>query len=1153
MVTDLRTIVHAILITCFLSWHPSFAQLPDNSDNPFEVTIIPPSPEASALAKYADIPVSLYSGTPTISIPLYEIEERELTLPISLNYHGSGNKVETIAPRMGLGWTLQASGLVARTVRGWPDEHGQRGFLYQAQQHDVGDFAQGTPQQQYQWYDAMAEGCLDAEPDLFYFNFAGYTGKFMFDWNGQIQMISGNNIKIEPIGLVIGATDFIDGWKITVDDGTIFTFQAIETTEVVESFPNYSCALGLNERDMPQSWFLTEVRSANLQSWIQFEYESYFQQNEIWSLETQVHNASLSPATPTRERLLINNSGKNLKKITTSSGQCVVEFSNGIQRTDIQESINYALGGMSVKNINNKLIKQWDFNYTYGTGRLTLSKITERSGTHSKPPYEFSYSGALPVATSFARDHWGFYNSNGSNTMIPATKTTRFGDPEPVELSGADRSPSASRVLAGMLSQITYPTGGKDILTFESHDYSFEQNDELDKEITIPKSVSGSAPAAGTPPGTVSTDQKTFILTSTTDLNLNAAFTYGVIFGGGLYVPSVTIRNGKGTIIYNIAPGGAADPDGNPTYQHITKTFYNLPAGTYTFTVQVKRPPATLGINSVAARLEWEEGTGEMTTEIRAGGGVRIAKITRVYGNGNPNKVTAYQYRILEDGRTKSSGSLLESGYVYEKWMQYTLVSGLGYTLEDRFLRFSQNRTSLGTTQGSHVGYSHVTVLNGESGENGKSVYHFTSPRDVTDYVLWDIPYPPAHSLDFKRGLLLEQTDYKAGSDDPIRRVDNAYSYHSIDVPAIKVGFRLPGTGPRGPGYLERYAVGSYSTVLGYSRLTQSRETIMELSAPPLELVTSFEFAETTHKQLIKQSTTNSKGETIVSSFKYPHDYAATTGAIGIMKDRNMANTVVEKLVWKNSTGTYVYLLSGIKTTFAFANNKITATGKYSTKISQPVLTTNPYSTVQNLYEPRLLFTRYDAFCNLTEHAIKEGMNTSYQWNYAGTLPTAKVDNASSRQIFYQSFEEDITASTLEYKTGQRSKMMSGTYNVPAANRPTLAGNYILSYWVKSGTTPWAYNEKALSNYVPGNVIATNAVNGYLDEVRLYPQGAQMSTYTYEPLVGMTSITDPNNTTVYYEYDDMGRLKCIRDQDSSIKEWYDYTFRAEVPYALNEQ
>jgi len=1151
MVTRLQKLTFQVLMLCHLSLGYVCAQLPGGTDKPFEVTIIPPSPEASALAKYADIPVSLYSGTPTISIPLYEIKERELSLPVSMNYHGSGNKVETIASRTGLGWTLNAGGLVARTVRGWPDEHSQRGFLYQAQLHDVGDYAQGTPQQQYEWYDAMAEGCLDTEPDLFYFNFAGYTGKFMFNWDGQIQMISGNSIKIEPIGLVVGAVDFIDGWKITVDDGTTFTFQAIETTEVVESYPNFSCALGVNEKNMPQSWFLTEARSANQQSWISFEYENYFQQNRMWSLETQVHNAALSPATPERERLLVNISGKNLKKITTSSGQTILEFSNGPQRTDIEGNANYTLGGLAIKNINNKLIKQWDFNYTYGTGRLTLAKITERGGAIVKPPYEFSYSGSLPAFTSFARDHWGFYNSNSAQTMIPATKALRAGDPDPVELSGADRSPNPSRVLAGMLSQITYPTGGKDILTFESHDYSFEQNDELDKEITIPKSVSGGAPAAGTPPGTVYTDQKNFTLISKTNLELNAFFSYGVVFGSGLYLPSVTLRNSTGAVIYTIAPGGAADPNGDPTYKRISETFYNLPADTYTFTVQVKVPPA--GINSVAAELDWQEGTGEITTEIRQGGGVRIARITRVYGNGNPNKVTAYKYRIIEDGRTKSTGSLLESGYLYEKWMQYTVASGSGYTLEDKLLRFSQNRSSLGTTQGSHVGYSHVAVLNGETGENGKSIYHFTSPRDVIDYVLWDIPYPPARSLDYKRGLLLDQSDYQTGSDNPVKKIINTYAYHSAEVPAIKVGFRLPGTGPRGAGHLERYAVASYSTVLGYSRLIESRELMLQPGATPLEILTTSEFNETTHKQIISQSTTNSKGETIVTAFKYPHDYAATTGVIGAMKDRNMANVVIENLVWKKGSGSQVYLLSGIKNTYGLTSNKVTVTGKYSTKITQPVLTTNPFSTAQNLYEARLLFTGYDTYGNLAEHATKDGMKTAYQWGNVGTLPIAKVDHASSRQIFYQGFEEDATASTLEHKTGQRSKHVPGSYSLPSGSKPSFAGNYVLSYWTKSGTSPWSYKEKLFQNYVPGNAIATDAINGYLDEVRVYPQGAQMTTYTYEPLLGVTSMTDPSNVTIHYEYDDLGRLTCIRDQDGNIREWYDYVFRSAIPYALNDQ
>lgn len=51
-----------------------------------------PSPNAAAFGKYVDIPVSLHTGVPNISIPLHTVSVGNLSVPISLNYHSSSGR-----------------------------------------------------------------------------------------------------------------------------------------------------------------------------------------------------------------------------------------------------------------------------------------------------------------------------------------------------------------------------------------------------------------------------------------------------------------------------------------------------------------------------------------------------------------------------------------------------------------------------------------------------------------------------------------------------------------------------------------------------------------------------------------------------------------------------------------------------------------------------------------------------------------------------------------------------------------------------------------------------------------------------------------------------------------------------------------------------
>jgi hypothetical protein len=81
-------------------------------------TVVSPTPNASAIARYSEWPVNLYTGLPTIDIPVYTFKSRDVSLPISISYHAGGNRVTEIASWVGLGWSLQGGGVITRSVRG---------------------------------------------------------------------------------------------------------------------------------------------------------------------------------------------------------------------------------------------------------------------------------------------------------------------------------------------------------------------------------------------------------------------------------------------------------------------------------------------------------------------------------------------------------------------------------------------------------------------------------------------------------------------------------------------------------------------------------------------------------------------------------------------------------------------------------------------------------------------------------------------------------------------------------------------------------------------------------------------------------------------------------------------------------------------------
>ena len=49
-----------------------------------------PTPNASSLGLFGEIPVDYFNGLPQINIALYEFKSKDLSIPISLAYHEIG-------------------------------------------------------------------------------------------------------------------------------------------------------------------------------------------------------------------------------------------------------------------------------------------------------------------------------------------------------------------------------------------------------------------------------------------------------------------------------------------------------------------------------------------------------------------------------------------------------------------------------------------------------------------------------------------------------------------------------------------------------------------------------------------------------------------------------------------------------------------------------------------------------------------------------------------------------------------------------------------------------------------------------------------------------------------------------------------------------
>ncbi len=1093
-------VIITLLITCI---NTTFSQVESISNK-----IIPPSPTVSELGKYGTIPVGHYTGIPQISIPLYHLQCGQLQLPISLSYYAGGIRVEQIASWVGLGWSLNAGGVINSNIMGASD------FNSRINVKSFSDIEGNSYPSLTDMSHCSATPWSDSQPDIYSYNFLGYSGQFIMDNNFVPNEIRNNKV------IKINCDRASRIFNIQADDGTNYIFSELElTTNSTRLYEYYINSNSFNEipnlgapaNDLPTAWFLSKMISADKKDTIKFMYENerivqngrlngkleYNTDINLWEGNGDTKAVGYPPFSVTTT----TNKTKRLKTIIANNG-ARIEFTNSeTDRIDLPGSRQ--LNSIIVYS-NGLIIKKWDFNYTNfisdishqaypalninvdesQNSRLRLSSVIE----NDLAPYIFEYYGDLinepkmPYRNSFSGiDYWGFCNSmvtvedannpkklfsninlaaqklkvilnTHANPSCPDTNDTTKISINISFTAGSDKNPNENYAKIYTLKKITYPTKGTTIFDYELHDYS---------------------------------------------------------------------------LIGDKSAGGN-----------------------------------------------------------KSCGGLRIKSIQEQASN---TVTRNYQYKMLtnnlKDITSQSSGSLIsEFSPTTERWSenQFGYSNGnCGWT--EKLTRWnmlelsSSSYTSMNSYGGDYIGYSFVS----ESDGNGSIRYHFYSINDFPNNyrslfmalfyesqqqpildksIVGYLSKPEFPFLfgfwgkSYGRGLIQKKAIFN--TDNKIVKLQE-YLYDFMDRKQI---FGMEVIERR--NYLD-YNANIYYHQIGQALLNKQIQTDYDLNGlNPLKTTSTYSY--NSYNQISQEISTQSNGRSIMTKYIYPPDIDTSLNILKPMTEDYIISPVIKKEI-SVIDGASTSIIYAEYNQYSFKYFKLSSISKLET-VSPISFGTNYSSNMK-----REWLYNYNNEGLLIKSQRTGGQVTSYLWGYRRQYPIAKIDIDIEGQVAYTSFEDDCNGSNWTVAGTKRNSDYSRTgtksYELSSGNnitKKTFVANtsYTLSYWGRSGaatvavtssTTPitttgatingWTYYEHTFTPASTSSVLTISGSGKIIDELRLHPTGAMMTTYTYTPLVGISSETDSAGHTIYYEYDALGRLTTVKDQDGNIVKDYQYNYK----------
>ncbi len=435
--------------------------------------VVSPTPALTEMQRYGSFPVSHANGAVQIEIPLYTIECDGVTVPISISYNSTGVKVDDVASIVGLGWNLNVGGVVNHVEKSSVDS--QDGYVIR-DKSEVRHLLDSLEN-----FDILRmlllekSPSLDTESDRYYYQFGDKKGYFRYS-------VTDNQLITIPYTTIVIDDSFKGGYRILDDNGAEYYF-----TE-----PEYLGNAHLYHREVGKhlSMIVTPMHKDTIRfeyinsSYIQRVDTEYYQEGEIiiWEddAEDYTQKTYQQRSVPVSENFvhkkdLIRHVVPLVSSIKWNGNE--VRFNFVSDRKEANSILSYKLqeerlASMCVKNSDDMIVKTIDFInkdasnsssrnqlqelLVYGTDTSQAMKYTFGYNPYRLPYMETAYNS--PTKVLYASDFWGYYNGLREHDVDR--------DERQIKLM---KSPNHSFAAHGILTSITYPTGGVSHFEYEGN------------------------------------------------------------------------------------------------------------------------------------------------------------------------------------------------------------------------------------------------------------------------------------------------------------------------------------------------------------------------------------------------------------------------------------------------------------------------------------------------------------------------------------------------------------------------------------------------------------------------------------------------------------------------------------------------------------